>query len=60
MTSCQQLCSSIVQWIEPGQVERVHLVRTKTDRREAEIPEGVVLHFTWAQLVNPIHKLPSP
>jgi hypothetical protein len=53
-------------WIEPAETELVHLVRTKLDRCEADIPEGMLLHFTWAQLgvtkaearlVNPIVRL---
>jgi hypothetical protein len=52
-------------WVEPGEVERVHVVRTRLDGCEAEIPEGVLLHFTWARLgvtrsearlANPIFK----
>lgn len=58
---------SFTSWLEPGEPELVHLVRTRMDGCDAFIPEGVVLHFTWAQLgvtkdrarlVNPIHKLP--
>jgi hypothetical protein len=54
-------------WIEPGETEIIHLVRTKLDGCEAEIPEGMLLHFTWAQLrvtqqqarlANPIDRLP--
>jgi hypothetical protein len=55
-------------WIEPsGKTELVHLIRTRIDGCEAYVPEGVLLHFTWAQLgvtkgearlVNPIQKLP--
>ena len=54
-------------WIEPGDIDLVHLVRTRIDGCEAEIPEGVLLHFTWAQLgvtdhrarlANQIVKLP--
>jgi hypothetical protein len=59
--------ANFTSWIEPGDIERVHLIRTKLDQCEADIPEGVVLHFTWAQLgvtkqqaqlVNPILKAP--
>ena len=62
-------CTSVedfTAWIEPGATELVHLVRTKPDHCEAYVPEGELLHFTWAQLgvtkrsarlVNPLDEL---
>lgn len=62
-------CTSVehfTAWIEPGATELVHLVRTKLDSCEAYVPEGKLLHFTWAQLgvtksaarlVNPLDEL---
>ena len=53
-------------FVEPGETALVHLVRTQPDMCELYVPEGELLHFTWAQLgvtvgkarvVNPLRKL---
>ncbi|MFV8751756.1 hypothetical protein ACNOYE_14520 [Nannocystaceae bacterium ST9] len=53
-------------FVEPGEIQLVHLIRLEADSCEADLPEGELLHFTWAQLgvtagkarvVNRIEKL---
>ncbi|MFV8751757.1 hypothetical protein ACNOYE_14525 [Nannocystaceae bacterium ST9] len=53
-------------YVEPGDTQLVHLVRTKPDMCEVYVAEGELLSFTWeqlgvtkgkARLVNPFQKL---
>jgi hypothetical protein len=53
-------------YVEPGEVQTLHIVRTKADLCEAYVAEGELLHFTWEQLgvtgkqvrvANPFEKL---
>ncbi len=53
-------------YVEPGEVQALHIVRTKPDMCEVYVAEGELLHFTWEQLgvtagqvrvANPFEKL---
>lgn len=53
-------------YVDPGAVQELLIVRTTPDDCEAELPDGELLHFTWAQLgvtsdrvrvANPFQKL---